>query len=148
MNLFKEKKKGFTLVELLMIIALIGIMSAVILVALQSVKKKAKETAAKTAIASASQSGGMCYKNGGTITSYVPGTAICTGAVPSVNATWPELPKGGPNPNGTWTVTSLSEGRGSMVIELFDGEKYHCHFANCCRWVETAPNVWACDNNI
>ncbi|HEX8974154.1 MAG TPA: type II secretion system protein [Patescibacteria group bacterium] len=83
-------KKGFTLIELLIVIAIIGILAGVVLVSTQSATQKAKRTSAISTAASALPEIVTCQEDGGSLSSYVSGTAICSGAT-GHTATWPNM---------------------------------------------------------
>jgi type IV pilus assembly protein PilA len=77
----KKYSKGFTLVELLVVIAIIGILAAVILVSLTSQKNKANLSSAIQSVKSALPYAMDCkMRNINPSTTITANTAICTGA--------------------------------------------------------------------
>ena len=65
MNIFTKSKKkfGFTLIELLVVIAIIGILAGIVLVALGSVRAKAKDARIKSDMAQLRIVGDLFYGN-------------------------------------------------------------------------------------
>jgi len=79
-------RQGFTLVELLLVMAIIGIMAGVIMVGMGSSRKKARVTSALKTADSIVAEAAECYLKNGTFTDWTSGN-ICG---PSSGA-WPSL---------------------------------------------------------
>jgi prepilin-type N-terminal cleavage/methylation domain-containing protein len=77
---------GFTLVELLLVMAIIGILAGVMMVGMKSSRKKAKVTSALKIANSVTAELADCYLNNKEVTSPLAGEQICTGA-----GSYPEL---------------------------------------------------------
>jgi type IV pilus assembly protein PilA len=101
----KKYSKGFTLVELLVVIAIIGILAAVVMVSLSSQSNRARRSTALQTIKSVMPEIAACLTQGGAINTAAPtSTSTGGGNICSVTtytmATWPSLnPTGGTNTN-------------------------------------------------
>lgn len=123
-------KKAFTLIELLIVIAIIGVLAGVILVSTSSARQKASDSSMMQSVKSASTAVAACLISGtslGVVSGTAPteGTAICTGS-----GVWPNLPS-------TWQITLAlwDVSTGYYWIRAFDGgSKYFI--------CEYAPNTW------
>lgn len=89
----KKNKNAFTLVELMVVIAIIGVLAAVVLVSLQSFGKKARASKAMAQASSVIPSMVSCYSNGG-IPRFSSGD-VCSGITGASNyGQWPVFPSG------------------------------------------------------
>ena len=71
-----QKQKGFTLIELMIVIAIIGILAAVALPAYQSYTKKAKFTEVVASVLSLRQAVDICYQTKGGLTDCADATNL------------------------------------------------------------------------
>ena len=85
----KKNQKGFTLVELLLVMAIIGILASAVLVGVSTQRERARENAALQTAKSALPYVVECYMKGnysGTAnTSVAGGDAFCSGGVAAPN---------------------------------------------------------------
>ena len=75
-----NNKRGFTLVELLLVMAIIGILAGVIFMAISPARKRARVTNFKEQVNSVNTAATLCVDSGGTITEAEPGNttqSIC-----------------------------------------------------------------------
>ena len=102
---FKNKKncsltrQGFTLVELLLVMAIIGILVSTISLAMSSSRQRARVTASIKLGNGIISEAAYCYLNNKTINTPGFGVTICPGA-----GTWPKLPK-----QCTYSSTTLDQ---------------------------------------
>jgi prepilin-type N-terminal cleavage/methylation domain-containing protein len=86
MNFLKKMQKkesfvdGFTLVELLLVMAIIGILAGIIMVGIGTSRKRAKVTSALKVANSVTAELADCYLNNKEVTPPLPGAKICAGA--------------------------------------------------------------------
>lgn len=86
-------KKGFTLVELLVVVSIIGILAGIVLVSLNSGRERTRKASLQSTLSSIITVANMCINENGTInapTSVTDGDgAICSLA--DFTETWPAL---------------------------------------------------------
>ena len=86
----KEKNKAFTLIELMVAIAIIGILAAIVLMQMQGYAKDARASKVLAQASSAIPSMVSCWGNGGDVAS---GTNICSVITGAANyGAWPTFP--------------------------------------------------------
>jgi len=71
----KQNQKGLTLIELMIVIAIIGILAAIALPAYQTYSNKAKFSEVVTATTGVRSAVDLCFQTEGALTSCIPGTA-------------------------------------------------------------------------
>ncbi len=73
----KKNKAGFTLIEIMVAIAIIGIMAAAVIVSMQEYGKKARSTKVLAQLSSVIPNMVSCWGNGKTVKNPASGGAIC-----------------------------------------------------------------------
>ncbi len=81
----KRQRKGFTLVELAIVIAILGILAVVAIPKYQGMEDQARSSAAKAQLGTVRSAIGISYaKNKGTFPSTISGGLFADGVMPSV----------------------------------------------------------------
>jgi prepilin-type N-terminal cleavage/methylation domain-containing protein len=94
-------KRGFTLIEILMVIAIIGIIAAVVLVNLESSRSKTKDNGALATVRSLATAIAVCQSSRTPLTNVVSGNAPTVGTpICGGSSIWPQL-------NSTWSVSNV-----------------------------------------
>jgi len=91
----KINKKGFTLVELLVVVSIIGILAGIVLVSLNSGRERTRRASLQSTLSSIITVANMCVNDSGTITApdsaTLGGGPICAGVSNDITETWPGL---------------------------------------------------------
>ncbi|HHQ4886514.1 TPA: pilin [Aeromonas veronii] len=98
-----KKQSGFTLIELMIVVAIVAILAAVALPAYQNYTKKAKMTEVASATGTYKTAIEVCFQTKGTACDV---TDIISGAVTSGNVTTEVAYTGDATKYGVWTITS------------------------------------------
>lgn len=115
-----RNSQAFTLVEILMTIAIIGILASVAIVNLNNARGKARSATAKSWGSSMGPVFVLCSDSNGLINDWGDGTAVCS---PSTGETWPRRP----NSYETIQINDNTTADGTWEIEIMDDdEAYNC----------------------
>lgn len=109
-----RKLKAFTLVELLVVVAIIAVLATVIVIGFGSQKDKAAVATLKTNITSAISAATVCAADNGTVTTPTANSDVCTvttGTSP-VTADWPDLAE----TNSTWVYGTWATGTAAATL--------------------------------
>lgn len=91
----KMNKKGFTLVELLVVVSIIGILAGIVLVSLNSGRERTRKASLQSTLSSIITVANMCVNDSGTINppagtgTSAGGNAICS--LTDITEIWPVL---------------------------------------------------------
>jgi prepilin-type N-terminal cleavage/methylation domain-containing protein len=134
-----RNKKGFTLIEILVAIAIVGILASVVLVSMMSYRAKARSAKMLASLSSAVPSMVSCWGNSGTVASPSSGADICDlssgyGKWPSLAGDLSSYSYGGDVSNkNSWYVSAASG---------TDDRKICCNSAmNSCKILDTAGST-------
>lgn len=89
----KMNKKGFTLVELLVVVSIIGILAGIVLVSLNSGRERTRKASLQSTLSSIITVANMCINDSGIIqaptSTSTGGGAVCS--LTDITETWPGL---------------------------------------------------------
>lgn len=109
-------KNGFTIIELLVVVAIIGIFVSVVIVALMGPRDQARRASALSSVSSAIAELILCGDDGEEASEPIAGEVICSGV--GHIATWPVLSGG-----YSYDVASGSLAGGDYSFTVSDGSE-------------------------
>jgi len=109
-----KRKRGFTLIEILIVTAMISILAAAILVSVSDQRKKAQLSKVLAEVSGTIQPMMMCWSDGGDVETLSGGEDICK--LGSGYGTWPNISEMG------WTYGGTISDSNDWYIEIKDGE--------------------------
>jgi prepilin-type N-terminal cleavage/methylation domain-containing protein len=114
--MFTKKNQGFTLIEILIVIAMIAILSSAILVSVSGQREQARRSKVLVEVSGLIQPMMMCWSDGGTVRNS--GNICSLGAGYGV---WPDLAASG------WSLTASNfTDSGNWFFQVSDGSNYIC----------------------
>jgi len=116
------KRDAFTLIEIMVAIAIVGILSAVVLVSMKTYGAKARSSKALAQLSSAMPSMVSCWGNGNDVGAPASGGAICqdSAATPNDIASYGTWPIAGSGDLTNYSYTSTLTSKSSWLIKLSD----------------------------
>lgn len=126
-----KKTNGFTLIELIIVIVIIGILAAITVIGYLSQADKARHASVKSAMAEAINGANVCITDGvGTVsapTANVGGNNICSVAT-SVTGKWPNVQAIGA---ASWTMTSVAPTTAAGPVVSDGTNSITCTLSGC-----------------
>jgi prepilin-type N-terminal cleavage/methylation domain-containing protein len=102
-----NKKRGFTLIEILVIVAIITILVTLSLVSLMNGQSKAQDNSAFTSFKSIAAPALMCLNSGAALTAFDPYNNLCNNPAAAADSNWPSFAKYGWD-NFSWCNVNTS----------------------------------------
>jgi prepilin-type N-terminal cleavage/methylation domain-containing protein len=137
-----KKNKAFTLIEIMVAIAIVGILAATVLVSMSSFAAKARSSKALAQLSSAIPGMVSCWGNGNVVKDTVSGDKICRlsgmgGADIASYGLWPSLT--GDLANYSYTASSFASSSGWYFYAQSDAS--HDNVRICCNDIMKACKI-------